>query len=154
MRDGGPFVSMTSGSLMPTWIFDQIGWFASDYFIDLVDWEYCARIRAAGFLVADSREATLRHAAGNPTRVNFLGFSFQLSHHSAVRHYYIARNSVVFHRKYFCAFPWQILKSAYRQFRWTLKCFILEQERGREFRNFLLGTCDGLRGRMGPREGL
>jgi rhamnosyltransferase len=154
MRDGGPFVSMTSGSLMPTWIFDQIGWFASEYFIDFVDWEYCARIRAAGFLVADSREATLLHAAGNPTRSNFLGFSFLPSHHSAVRRYYIARNSIAFYRKYFRIFPRQILYSAYWQFRGTLKCFVLEKNRGRKFRNFLLGTWDGLTGRMGRREGL
>jgi rhamnosyltransferase len=154
MEDGGPFVSMTSGSLLPTWIFDRIGWFASEYFIDLVDWEYCARIRAAGFLVADSRKASLLHAAGNPVRAKFLGFSFLPSHHSALRRYYIARNSIAFYRKYFGMFPRQILLSAYWQFRGTLKCFILEQNRGRKFRNFLLGTWDGLTGRMGKREWL
>src|SRR5258708_9540632 len=30
--DGGPVFSLTSGALMPTWIFDKIGWFASEYF--------------------------------------------------------------------------------------------------------------------------
>jgi rhamnosyltransferase len=154
MRDGGPFVSMTSGSLMPTWVFDKIGWFASEYFIDFVDWEYCARIRAAGYLVADSREATLLHAAGDPTRAKFLGMSFQPSHHSAMRRYYIARNSIVFYRRYFRVFPWQILYSAYWQVRGTLKCFVLEQDRAHKFRNFLRGVWDGLTGRMGRREGL
>ena len=41
---------------MPTWIFDEIGWFASEYFIDFVDWEYCTRIRAAGYIVTRTRE--------------------------------------------------------------------------------------------------
>jgi rhamnosyltransferase len=154
MRDGGPFVSMTSGSLMPIWIFDKIGWFASEYFIDFVDWEYCARIRAAGYLVADSREATLLHAAGDPTRVKVLGFSFQPSHHSAMRRYYIARNSIVFYKKYFRVFPWQVLYSAYWQLRGTMKCLLLEENRAHKFRNFLLGTWDGLTGRMGKREGI
>src|SRR5205823_14536312 len=42
---------MTSGSLMPTWIFDKIGWFASEFFIDWVDIEYCFRIRNAKYLL-------------------------------------------------------------------------------------------------------
>jgi rhamnosyltransferase len=154
MPDGGPFVSMTSGSLLPVWIFDKIGWFASEYFIDFVDWEYCARIRSAGYIVADSKEATLLHAAGDPTRVKWLGRWFQPSHHNATRRYYIARNSIVFYRKYFHVFPWRILYSAYWQFRGTMKCIILEQNRARKFRNFMIGTWDGLTGRMGKREGV
>lgn len=153
-RDGGPFVSMTSGSMLPTWIFDKIGWFATEYFIDYVDWEYCARIRAAGYLIADSRKATLLHAAGDPTRVSLLGRTFQPSHHSAMRRYYITRNSITFYRKYFKVFPRQIAYSAYWMVRGTLKCFLLERNRGRKFRNFLLGTWDGAMGRMGKREGL
>jgi rhamnosyltransferase len=35
--EGGPITSITSGALMLTWIFDKIGWFASEYFIDQVD---------------------------------------------------------------------------------------------------------------------
>ena len=66
--DGGPVLPMTSGALMPVWIFDKIGWFASEYFIDLVDWEYGFRVRAAGYLVADSRQAKLAHAPGNPAK--------------------------------------------------------------------------------------
>ena len=66
-NDDSPLFPMTSGSLLPAWIFDKIGSFASEYFIDLVDWEYCFRIRAAGFLVADSRQAKLLHSPGNPS---------------------------------------------------------------------------------------
>ena len=154
MPDGGPFVSMTSGALMPTWIFDRVGWFASEYFIDCVDWEYCARCRAAGFLIADSTAATLLHVAGDPTRVKFFGFSFQLSHHSAARRYYIARNSLVFYRTYFFQFPRQILRSAYWQTRGTLKFILLEEDRWRKFFYTLLGAWDGVRGRMGKRERL
>src|SRR5215475_15712137 len=58
--DGSPVWSMTSGALMPTWIFDRIGWFASEFFIDWIDIEYCFRIRSAGYLIAESR-AILMH---------------------------------------------------------------------------------------------
>ena len=152
--DGGPVTSMTSGSLMPIWIFDKIGYFASEFFIDLVDCEYSLRIRAGGYSIADSRSAVLLHEAGNPVKSSFLGFSFQPSHHNAIRRYYISRNRVVVYRKYLCVFPRWISLSMYQSLRETIKCFVAEQDRARKFRNFLLGTWDGLTGRMGKRDGL
>jgi rhamnosyltransferase len=145
---------MTSGTLMPLWIFDRIGWFASEYFIDLVDWEYCFRIRAAGYLVADSSQATLLHAAGSPAEATFWGRTFHPSHHNAIRRYYISRNCVAFYRKYFFRFPGRILNCMFRQLRDMAVCSIAEEDRARKFRNFLLGTWDGLTGKMGEREGL
>jgi rhamnosyltransferase len=152
--DGGPVTSMTSGALMPVWVFDRIGMFASDYFIDLVDCEYCFRIRAAGFSIASSQEAVLLHAAGEPKRISFLGFNCQPSNHSAVRRYYIARNRFVVYRKYLRVFPRWILYSLYEASRETMKCFIVEDDRSRKIRNSLLGLWDGFLGRMGKREHL
>jgi rhamnosyltransferase len=153
--DGGPVISIASGELLPTWIFDEIGYFASEYFIDCVDFEYCFRIRAAGYLIADSRQAVLLHAAGHPNRkVSFLWFSFRPTHHSAIRRYYISRNRVVLYRKYFRAFPGWVLAAIYDSLRETIKCFAGERDRARKLRSFLLGTWDGLIGRMGKREGL
>ena len=152
--DGGPIVSITSGALMPTWIFDKIGWFASDFFIDCVDIEYSFRIRAAGYLIADSRKAVLLHAAGHPRKFSFLGFNFRPGHHSAERYYYIARNRIAVYRKYLHVFPLWILRSIYEYFRDTVKWVIVEDNRARKIRNFLIGTWDGLLGRMGKREGL
>jgi len=154
-NDGGPFTSMTSGALMPTWIFDKIGLFRSEYFIDLVDAEYCLRIRAAGYLISDSRQAVLLHTAGHPKRISLFGvFSFQPSHHSAMRRYYISRNRLVVYRKYMWIFPAWTLHSISESFRETIKCFIVEENRLRKIRNFLLGSWDGLIGRMGRRESL
>ena len=153
-RDGTPVFPMTSGALMPTWIFDRIGWFATEYFIDILDWEYCFRIRAAGYLIADSSEATLLHAPGHPQKITILGHTFCPSHHSAMRRYYISRNCIVFYRKYFYSFPFEILSGAYRQLKDTIVCFIAEKDRARKLRSILLGTWDGVIGRMGKRAGL
>ena len=151
--DGGPVFSLTSGALMPTWIFDKIGWFASEYFIDCVDFEYCLRIRAAGYLIADSREAVLMHAAGHANKsLSFLGISFRPTHHSAVRRYYMSRNRIALYRKYFRVFPGWVLQSMNQSLRETVKCFLGERDRARKFRSFLLGTWDGLTGRMGKRD--
>lgn len=153
-KDGGPITSMTSGSLLPIWIFDKIGLFSPEYFIDQVDTEYCFRIRKAGYMVADSRNAVLLHAPGAPKRLHYLGFSFEPTHHSALRRYYLSRNRVAVYKKYFRVFPGMVTQSMYFAFRETIKCLLAERERPRKLRNFLWGTWDGLTGRMGKREGL
>ncbi len=152
-HDGGPIVSLTSGALIPTWIFDQIGGFASEYFIDCVDYEFCLRIRAAGYLIIDSRDAVLLHAAGNSGEYHrWLGFDFRPTNHSAARRYYISRNRVALYRTYFRVFPGWSLRFLGEYFRETVKCFLGEQNRVRKLRSFTLGTWDGLCGRMGKRK--
>jgi rhamnosyltransferase len=153
-EDDSPIFPMTSGTLMPVWIFDKIGWFASEYFIDLVDWEYCFRIRTAGFVVADASQAKLLHSPGNPTITTILGRAFPYTQHNAVRRYYISRNCIAFYRKYLFTFPVWILKAAYRQLHETVVCLIASKDRAHQLRSFLLGTWDGLIGRMGKRENL
>ena len=153
-RDGGPITSMTSGALMPTWIFDKIGGFASEYFIDCVDTEYCFRIRAKGYLIADSASAELPHAPGNSQVRTILGFSFRPTHHSTMRRYYMSRNRIAVFRKYVTKFPQWASVSMYDSLRETVKCFLGEPDRSIKFRRFLVGTWDGLTGRMGKREGL
>jgi rhamnosyltransferase len=152
--DGGPVTSITSGALMPTWIFDKIGGFASEYFIDWVDIEYSYRIRAAGFLIADSRRAVLLHAAGHPRPFSFLGFHFRPGHHSATRWYYMSRNRIAVYRKYLRVFPVWIMMSIVESAKDTIKSFIVEDDRIVKFRNFMRGTWDGFSGRMGKRESL
>jgi rhamnosyltransferase len=152
--DDSPIFPMTSGTLLPIWIFDKVGWFASEYFIDLVDWEYCFRIRASGFVVADASQAKLLHSPGDPTIITILGRAFGYSQHNAIRRYYISRNSIAFYRKYLFSFPGWVLKAAYRQLRETVVSLIADKDRAGQLRSFLLGTWEGLIGRMGKRENL
>jgi rhamnosyltransferase len=147
--DGGPVVSLTSGALMPVWIFDKVGLFSTKYFIDYVDHEYCFRIRSAGYLIADSRTAVLLHSAGHPRGNSFFGFKFRPTHHNAIRRYYISRNRIAVYRTYFAAFPIWIAGIMYDDLRETVKCFLGEKERSRKARSLLLGTWDGLTGKMG-----
>ena len=152
--DGSPIFPMTSGTLMPVWIFDKVGWFASEYFIDAVDWEYSFRIRTRGFLLADASGAKLLHSPGNPTMVKILGRTIGYSQHSALRRYYISRNCIAFYKKYLFCFPNWILKAACRQLHEMAVCLITDKDRAYQFRSFLLGTWDGLIGRMGKQENL
>jgi rhamnosyltransferase len=151
-KDGGPVIAITSGALMPIWIFDKIGMFASEYFVDEVDAEYSFRIRAAGYLLADSPQAVLLHKIGHPKKASLFGFSFTPTHHSALRRYYMTRNRVVLYRKYLPVFPGWVLQAMHVSLKDTIKCLIGEEDRGSKFRSVLQGTWDGLIGRMGKRE--
>lgn len=152
--DGTPILPMTSGALMPAWIFDKVGWFASEFFIDLVDWDYSFRIRRAGFLVADAKDVKLFHSPGKPTQLTLLGHTFLQSNHNAVRRYYMTRNRIVFCRKYFWSFPGWITAGAYAQLKETIVCLLMEQDRARKLRNVLRAISDALTGRMGRRDDL
>lgn len=154
-RDGSPILPLTAGSMMPMWIFDKIGWFASEYFIDVVDWEYSFRTMAAGFLVIDAKHAILLHEPGHAAEIRALGHTFRPSHHNAIRRYYLTRNRIAFYKKYMARFPRWILDSAYQQFfKETIMCLIAEDNRLRKFRSIVLGIWDGILGKMGAREDL
>ena len=71
-----------------------------------------------------------------------------------MRRYYMSRNRIVLYKNYFWVFPRWVLRSMSDSLLETVKCFLGEENRGSKFRSFLLGTWDGLIGKMGKREGL
>jgi rhamnosyltransferase len=149
-KDGGPVFSMTSGSLLPTRLFDLIGRFASEYFIDYVDIEYCLRARAAGYLIAESRNAVLLHAPGEPKTLRLFGvFPFRTSNHSAARRYYLIRNRVATARKYFRVFPLWTVNDLMYTGREVAKIVLGEKHRREKLAAMLKGFVDGIAGRMG-----
>ncbi len=148
---GSHVLPMTSESLVAR-IFDKVAWCAPRYFIDLVDWEYSFRIRAADFLVIDSGRATLLQAPGNPAETTIMGHTFHSTHHADRRHY-LTRNRIVFHRKYIRLFPRGVASGVYPHLKETIGCLLsrrsvhaIPQVRG--------GTWDALTERMGKWEGL
>ncbi len=153
--DGGPIISITSGALMPIWVFDKIGGFASEYFIDWVDIEYCYRIRAAGFFIADSSDAVLLHAS-RVIQSHFPSLVFTFDPDTIARSGGITCRGIVWRYigSIFACFQLWILKSMWESVRGTIKGLIVEDDRTIKFRNFILGTWDGLAAKMGKREGL
>lgn len=86
------FITMTSGNLLRTEAYLKCGRFRDDFFIDLVDDEYCCRLYRNGFTVVKTNQIILTHALGNGfVRVNRF-FKKTFVQHSVLRHYYIVRN--------------------------------------------------------------
>lgn len=147
---------ITSGSLVPMSIFEKIGDFRSDYFIDCLDSEFCLRLRKNGYSIYQTSANLLRHAVGHPINHKFFGLKFLSTHHSADRRYYIARNHLVTLRDYSnmvskVPFFWLIRtvkRSIYHAF--IVICF--EREKLLKLKAITIGIKDGFFKKMGKRK--
>lgn len=94
-----PIAVMTSGDIIDLDDFRLLGPMREDFFIDLVDNEFCARILLHGKRVVTVNAVTLMHQLGNGTQYN----SFWHKHfqdHAPWRYYYMARNMLTIIREY------------------------------------------------------
>ena len=93
-------VVITSGSLLNADAWQKVGPFREDFFIDEVDHEYAIRLRRNGWQVKVTRQVLMTHAMGSPSGPRLGGWQPLLSHHSALRRYYMARNRVLLAREH------------------------------------------------------
>jgi rhamnosyltransferase len=146
-------VAQTSGSLMPLRVFDSQGWFNEDLFIDYVDYEYCLRVTAAGWIVLRCDEAVLRHAPGNSRRHYFLGlYAGTTANYSPYRHYYSTRNAVWVITEYWKTHPAWCAGEAFRVLKEKIKLCVWERNRRTKVALSLRGLEDGLNGKLGKRD--
>jgi rhamnosyltransferase len=154
-EDGGIMVAMTSGSLMPSWVFERYGYFNEELFIDQVDFEYCLRVRRAKLLVLQSERARLLHSPGVPAWSTIFGVRvFKTSNHSAKRRYYMTRNSVWLMRKFWRDAPSWSLTTLLALVKDTIKISLAEQDRIAKLKNMFLGALHGLQDKLGNTLGL
>jgi rhamnosyltransferase len=144
-----PFV-ITSGSLSPIAIFDKVGPFRDDFFIDCVDTEFGYRLELRGFKSILCLEPTMRHMWGDPFRYKLL-FCIEtyVSNHSPFRRYFIMRNNIYLLTRYFVQFP---ARSALGLFRVSLDTILLllkENRKWEKARAMFVGFFHGLCGRLG-----
>lgn len=148
--DGSLRVTITSGSMIPMSVLSNCGWFDDDYFIDMVDTEYCLRVRSRGFMILLAESAGLLHSVGTLKEHSLLGLkTYRASHHSAARRYYITRNRLVtlirywrFERSLAYHVPKSIVLDA-------IIIALYEKQSLRKIANTFIGVADALRGRMG-----
>ncbi len=98
---------LSSGSLIPIAAYSKVGLMRDDLFIDLVDFEYCWRLRAAGLIVVKNPNALLAHKLGDGQLI-FAKY-FKVNVPAAIRHYYQFRNSILLMRSELPSFSWKII---------------------------------------------
>lgn len=93
-------ILITSGNLVRLDIFNRIGYFKSDYFIDSVDYEFCLRIIKNSYKIIKIDNALLKHKIGDGIEKKIFFKTIHSSNHSAIRRYYITRNALDLYENY------------------------------------------------------
>ncbi|MBE7538309.1 MAG: glycosyltransferase family 2 protein [Opitutaceae bacterium] len=141
---------ITSGSLVRVAAMENAGRFDEAFFIDYVDTDFCLRCRRQGWLTMVSAAAHFTHELGRRERRWWGGMEMEPTHHSPVRHYYMARNRIAMWRRHAAAVPhWALYDFCFALYNY-FRVAVFETGRWRKFRAVCLGTWDGLRGRSGP----
>jgi len=140
---------ITSGNLVRTDVFRDVGYFNEDLFIDAVDIDYCMRLANAGYKVVVSGDAILNHRLGNATTGGILGRGIITLNHPPLRRYYIARNRVYTIIKFSRKFPSFGLFFARELLLDLLRVVLLEDRKRDKLSMMLRGVRDGVMGRMG-----
>jgi rhamnosyltransferase len=140
---------ITSGSLLSLRAFSQVGPFRDELFIDGVDSEYCLRLRRQGFKVLASCRPLMRHSLGNLRIHPLLWKRPRITHHSALRRYYMTRNAIVIARQYWGAEREWVRLSLKALAVGFVGAMLFERHKLKKLGATVLGAVDALRGRMG-----
>jgi rhamnosyltransferase len=138
--------TMTSGNLVATKVFNKVGFFNEDFFIDFVDHEYCLRLAKSGFRIVESHQALLQHALGASTKHDFLGLNIVTTNHNAIRRYYKYRNMITVLKKYFfnsSSISFQVLRAFISE---PLKILFFEKDKYSKIKSIVRGIAHGVKG--------
>lgn len=144
-------MAITSGSLLRISDFFSVGPFDEGFFIDYIDTDFCLRCRRHGRLIAISAEARMEHTLGSREARRWFGMAVYPLNHSALRHYYIARNRMRMWRRYGWRYPhWWLFDITFGVMN-VVRVLIAERQRREKFAAMIQGTWDGVLGRFGAR---
>jgi rhamnosyltransferase len=137
--------TMTSGNLVNIATAQAVGGFDDSLFIDYVDHEFCLRLRRRGYCILEATRAVLDHALGN-MEMRSLGVArMGVTHHSALRRYYITRNRMLVWRGYWRSEPAWVLRDVRRFLSESAGIVLFEKDAGAKVRMALRGIRDASR---------
>ena len=139
---------ISSGSIIPIKIFQKIGNFRDDFFIDHVDTEFCIRMKNAGFKIYGTCSTKIYHNLGDRIQKIWMGRWREVSIHSPLRNYYISRNTfyMIFYMPMDILWRIRLLKRVLYYFLYSI---LFTSSRITRIQYFLLGLKDGLFKKLG-----
>ena len=140
---------ITSGTLVPMEVLQDVGTMREDLFIDKVDIEWCHRARAAGWKLFGSGHARMFQRMGEAgLRVWFLRWRRE-SVYPPLRLYYQCRNYVALAREPWIQWRWKV-RNGWYTLGVVYSQVVFGRQRWQALRMAMRGLADGIRGRMGP----
>ena len=98
-RTGPVAYAITSGNLVNMKIYNAVGGYNEEYFIDCIDFDFSLRVRRAGYKIFKDPAALLFHELGEKNHLPKL-YKKYYALHSPLRRYYMFRNFLFLARKY------------------------------------------------------
>lgn len=139
---------ISSGSLIPLAILDDVGGMDDALFIDNVDLDWCFRAAAAGYALYGVCGAELRHRLGDSRR-RIPGLPRGIVVHAPRRLFYMMRNRVLLYRRAYTPRHW-IAQDVPRLVVKFLLFALLIAPRRKNVRCMLAGLRAGIAGRTTP----
>ncbi len=138
-------VTMTSGSIYPVGLFNKIGFFRDDFFIDSIDTEYSLRAFHEGIPTIINTSVVLNHGWGyrGEERMVLFGIRFTPNNYSAVRTYYIIRNGLITKKSYPNSSNWKTFMR-YWVYKRMVLVLLFEKEKWRKLKAIFWGVVDGI----------
>ncbi|NQW07231.1 MAG: glycosyltransferase family 2 protein, partial [Candidatus Pelagibacter sp.] len=143
-----PHYVITSGSLIPISVLDDVGLMCEELFIDFVDIEWCLRARAKGYTVTSFSNIQIDHYLGDYS-VSFLWTNYPI--HSPLRMYYYFRNAMYLYRLAEIDWNWRVVDATRNLFRF-LFYMLFVNDRPTYFRYIIKGYYHGYIKKMGKLE--
>lgn len=142
-------LSITSGMLIPYTNYQKIGPLKDDYFIDMIDIEYCLRTYAKGFQIGISCNAVMKHTIGRRCEQSKFNIVFRPNYHPAFRKYYFARNGIATVFTYIDKFPAYFILFCLQLIHDSLSILFFENQKRLKFYAIIRGLFDGVKKKLG-----
>lgn len=91
---------ITSASLTPVHVWEAVGGFLEELFIDFVDHDFSAKLIEQGYKIVRINSVLLEHEIGQGRDVCFFGKKITVLNHSPFRKYYMVRNAVYYMKQH------------------------------------------------------
>lgn len=140
---------INSGMLVPVETLRQVGSMCGKLFIDYVDIEWCLRAASKGYRFYAIPAAKMSHTIGDD-RKTFMGR--EISIHSPLRRYYLARNSVYMMRLPYVPLGYKLRECIFSIIRVVVFVSCVDKK-STYIKYILSGWRDGLLGRFGKYKG-
>lgn len=140
---------ISSGSIVKTDIFFEIGLFDERYFIDYLDFEFCFRLIKNKYKILECGNAILYQRLGNLKKHKIGFLKFYPTNHNYIRRYYMARNRFIIYKDYFKIVPKFVIKDFFRGIYHIILIIMFEKDKIHKIKYILIGIKDYLKGNFG-----
>jgi len=143
------YITMTSGNLVNLIIYNKVGDFLEELFIDSIDTEYCLRLKKFNYKIQRVLSVVLNHNLGDIKYYNFGNKKITYTNHNYLRRYYMMRNRMYIWKKYVDVLPSFINSDKKEVMKEIVKIILFEKSKFKKLIYIFKGYIDYKKNKFG-----